>query len=163
MAEQRWLDEGEQQTWRAFRETIIRLDQALDRQLLADSGIPHAYYMILSVLSEAPERTLRMGDLAALSSSSQSRLSHAVNRLEESGWVRRERSPGNKREVLATLTDAGMELVRSAAPGHVDAVRNHLFDRLTPAQVRQLERICRAALDSLPRGDCPTRPGDGPT
>jgi DNA-binding MarR family transcriptional regulator len=98
------------------------------------------------MLSEAPERSLRMTELASLTNSSQSRLSHAVARLEETGWVRRTRCATDKRGQTATLTDAGYEVVVAAAPGHVAAVRETLFDRLTPEQVRQLADICTAVL-----------------
>jgi DNA-binding MarR family transcriptional regulator len=101
------------------------------------------------MLSEAPGRSLRMSDLAVRANSSPSRLSHAVARLEERGWVRREPAPKDGRGTVAVLTDAGVEMLVSTAPGHVAAVREHLFDRLTPEQVRDLGDICAAILDAL--------------
>ena len=103
--------------------------------------MPHAYYQVLAMLSEAPERTLRMSQLAELTTSSASRLSHAVARLEEKGWVRRERHPTDRRGALAVLTDDGWAALQAAAPGHVAAVRGVLFDRLGPGQVTQLRAI----------------------
>ncbi len=149
MAEARWLDSDEQHTWQAWLSAVRLLDEALDRQLQRDAGMPHAYYGILATLSAAPDRTMRMSDLASGSNASQSRLSHAVNRLEEAGWVRRERCASDKRVVYAVLTDAGTQVLRAAAPGHVAAVREHLFDQLTPEQVRQLGEICQAMLRKL--------------
>ena len=128
---------------------------SLDAQLQRDAGFPHAYYAILAQLSHAPERTLRMSDLASVVNSSPSRLSHAIGKLEERGWVVRRPGPKDKRSTLATLTDAGFEVLRSQAPGHVAAVRSGLFDPLTKEQVRQLEQICTAVVDGLdPSGTC---------
>jgi DNA-binding MarR family transcriptional regulator len=137
----RWLDAQEQHAWRSFLRAAAAIDEALDRQLQRDAGMPHAYYQVLAMLSEAPDQTLRMSQLAELTISSASRLSHAVSRLEERGWVRREKHPTDRRGALAVLTDAGWEALRAAAPGHVEAVRRVLFDRLEPGQVAQLAAI----------------------
>ena len=137
----RWLDDDEQRAWRSFLRAASAIDEELDRQLQRDAGMPHAYYQVLAMLSEAPERTLRMSQLAELTTSSASRLSHAVSRLEEKGWVRRERHPTDRRGALAVLTDEGWAAVQAAAPGHVTAVRRLLFDRLGPGQVNQLRAI----------------------
>jgi DNA-binding MarR family transcriptional regulator len=144
-----WLDEAEQATWRAFLATSELLYAALDRQLQRDAGMTHGTYVVLAMLSEAPDRSLRMTDLARLANSTPSRLSHAVARMEERGWVRRDRSSQDGRGTVATLTDAGWDVVVDTAPGHVAAVRAHLFDRLTPEQVKQLGDICAAVLDGL--------------
>jgi DNA-binding MarR family transcriptional regulator len=137
----RWLDDEEQHAWRSFLRAAAAIDEALDRQLQRDAGMPHAYYQVLAMLSEAPDRTLRMSQLAAQTTSSASRLSHAVARLEEKGWVRRDKHPTDRRGSLAVLTDDGWEALRAAAPGHVAAVRQALFDRLGPGQVAQLRAI----------------------
>lgn len=137
----RWLAEDEQQAWRELAGVLVWLPAALDAQLQADAGLSHFEYQVLSVLSTSPERTARMGDLAALANGSPSRLSHVVGRAEKQGWVTRSTDPGNKRIVLATLTDAGWEKVAATAPGHVDAVRRFVFEPLNPAQVRQLHKL----------------------
>ncbi|MEW2374947.1 MarR family transcriptional regulator [Micromonospora sp. NPDC047812] len=137
----RWLDPDEQRTWRAYLTASRALMEALDRELQRDAGMPHAYYEILVRLSEAPRRRLRMSDLAEASGSSRSRLSHAVARLEAAGWVRREECPTDRRGQIAVLTDEGFATLAAAAPGHVEGVRRHLFDALTPTQVDQLRRI----------------------
>lgn len=170
MSGTRWLSAEEQSTWRAFLAASQLLADALDRQLQRDAGMPHAYYQVLAMLSESPARTLRMTDLARTMKHSQSRLSHAVARLEEAGWVRREKCPTDRRGSLAVLTDAGFAALAAAAPGHVDAVRENLFDQLSAEQVRQLREICEAALGKLtgrpgPPGDRSAdrdRPGDRP-
>jgi DNA-binding MarR family transcriptional regulator len=104
------------------------------------------YYIILAMLSEAPERTLRMSELAAIAGTSQSQLSHAASRLEESGWIGRRRCEDDKRGYLATLTDEGFDVLTKAAPSHVTSVRSVLFDALTPKQVDELRAISDAVL-----------------
>lgn len=133
--------------WRSFIDATRLVFDELDRELQACSGMPHTYYVVLVALSEAPGRVLRMRDLACATGSSRSRLSHAVARLEEAGWVERRPAPDDRRGALAALTEAGMATLVEAAPGHVEGVRRHLFDRLTPEQVAQLRDISRAILD----------------
>ena len=145
----RWLTDDEQRAWRAYLEATNLLFEALDRQAQTDAGMPHAYYEILVRLSEAPERALRMSDLATHTRSSRSRLSHAVARLEERGWVERRDCPTDRRGQVAVLTDAGFSALADAAHGHVEAVRTHLIDRLTSEQVGQLEAIGQAVLKGL--------------
>lgn len=140
----RWLDEEQQRSWRAFLGAVEHLQSALDAQLQADAGMPHAYYELLVHLSEAPERRLRMSVLAQAVGSSRSRLSHAVGQLEARGWVRREPCPGDRRGALAVLTDSGYAALETAAPGHVQAVRALLVDRLSAEQLRQLRAISEA-------------------
>jgi DNA-binding MarR family transcriptional regulator len=150
--ETRWLSEDEQCTWRAFLTAMRLLTDQLDRELQHDANIPHTYYEILVALSEAPGRRLRMNQLAEVCQSSRSRLSHAVNRLEEAGWVRREACPTDKRGALAVMTDEGFAAIEAAAPGHVEGVRRHVFDVLSPEQIRQLGEISAAIRDGLLRG-----------
>jgi DNA-binding MarR family transcriptional regulator len=155
----RWLDDGEQAAWRAFLAATQLLMERLDRELQAAAGIPHAYYEILVRLSETPGRAMRMSDLADRCQSSRSRLSHAITRLEQQGWVRREAVPSDRRGAVAVLTDAGFAALEAAAPIHVEGVRRHLFDQLTPAQVAALEEISRAVADHL--GGAAPRTGGG--
>ncbi len=149
MEEPRWLDTGEQRAWRAFVAATHLLFDQLDRELLRDAGMPHAYYVILARLSEAPGRAMRMSDLAERSQSSRSRLSHAVSRLEERGWVRRQVCPDDGRGQLAVLTDDGFAALEAAAPVHVEGVRIHLFDQLSPEQVVALRDIGETLLRHL--------------
>jgi DNA-binding MarR family transcriptional regulator len=151
MSGTRWLDADEQRAWRAYLAATRLLTAQLDRELQRDSGIPHAYYEILVRLSEAPARTLRMSELADASDSSRSRLSHAVARLEEAGWVARESCPTDRRGAFARLTDVGFAALEAAAPAHVESVRTHLLDPLTPEQVQQLREISEAILAGLRR------------
>jgi len=145
----RWLNVGEQAVWRVFLESHQMFFDQIGRELQQESGMPHTYYEVLVRLSEAPGRRLRMSELADRSQSSRSRLSHAVSRLEESGWVRREACPSDARGAEAVLTDEGFAALEAAAPGHVESVRRHLFDPLSPEQVRQLGEISRVLSDHL--------------
>jgi DNA-binding MarR family transcriptional regulator len=145
----RWLDDDEQATWRAFLAATHLLMDRLDRELQAGVGMPHAYYEILVRLSEAPGRSMRMSDLAERCHSSRSRLSHAVSRLEEEGWVRREAVASDRRGAVAILTAAGFAALEAAAPIHVEGVRQHLFDQLDPGQLEALGEISRRLSDHL--------------
>jgi DNA-binding MarR family transcriptional regulator len=140
----RWLTAEEQQTWRAFLIATQSLFAAIDGQLQRATGIPHGYYEILVRLSEAPGMALRMNQLAEASTSSKSRLSHAVARLEERGWVERLDCPTDRRGQVARLTSAGFAALEASAPGHVEQVRRSLFDQLKPEQVAQLRSISEA-------------------
>ena len=148
MTEPRWLSDEQQQAWRRFVQVLIKMPAALEAQLQRDAGLTHMGYMVLATLSERDDRRLAMSRLAKLASASLSRLSHVVARLEAQGWVRRERDAEDGRVQIAVLTDAGYAKVVDSAPGHAEAVQQLLFDRLTPAQVRQLARLADALLES---------------
>ncbi|MFI8435234.1 MarR family winged helix-turn-helix transcriptional regulator [Streptomyces sp. NPDC079020] len=145
----RWLTDDEQSVWRAYLHATTLLEDHLDRQLQRDAGMPHIYYGLLVQLSQAPRRQMRMTELARNAKITRSRLSHAVARLEKSGWVRREDCPSDKRGQNAVLTDEGHEMLRRSAPGHVAAVRQAMFERLTPEQVRSLGEIMRVLATGL--------------
>ncbi len=151
----RWLSADEQQAWRAFLTASHTLFAAVDGQLQRESGIPHGYYEILVRLSEAPDRALRMSQLAEASTSSKSRLSHAVARLEERGWVERLDCETDRRGQVARLTEVGYAALESAAPAHVERVRQVLFDRLSPEQVDQLIAISAAISSACDGRDAP--------
>ncbi|MGH3301907.1 MAG: MarR family winged helix-turn-helix transcriptional regulator [Streptosporangiaceae bacterium] len=153
-SEVRWLTAEEQRTWRAFLAGVHALLATVEGQLQRDSGVPHGYYEILVRLSEAPDRLLRMSQLAEASTSSKSRLSHAVTRLEERGWVERLECETDRRGQFARLTDAGFAALAAAAPSHVEQVRRSLFDRISPEQARQLNEIMTAiAAAGVPDAD----------
>ncbi len=156
-AEPRWLNDDEQRAWRAFIDAIRLFTGEIERELQHDSGLNHAYYQILVTLSETPGRTIRMSDLAELTLTSRSRLSHAVARLEEAGWVERRSCPSDKRGSFASLTDTGMAVLEEAARGHVEAVRRNLFDVLSPCQVQQLGEISAVLRDALRAGSLSCR------
>ena len=144
-----WLSTQEMQAWWPLSGLISKLPAALDRQLQTEAGISHFEYMVLSQLSAAPHRTLRMGDLAELANGSVSRLSHAVTRLERRSWVRREPSPENGRYMNAILTDDGYAKVAATAPGHVRAVRALVIDALSPVHLGQIREISERILRQI--------------
>ncbi|MGW0467018.1 MarR family winged helix-turn-helix transcriptional regulator [Streptomyces sp. NPDC003027] len=149
----RWLSDEEQGVWRAYLHATTLLEDHLDRQLQRDAGMPHIYYGLLVQLSHAPRRRLRMTELAKGAKITRSRLSHAVARLEKNGWVAREDCPSDKRGQFAHLTDEGFAVLERTAPGHVAAVRQAMFDRLTPRQVEQLGEIMRLMAEGLEPSD----------
>jgi len=142
------LSDEQQDTWRRFVEVLVKFPAALEAQLQRDASLTHMGYQVLSTLSERTDRSLPMSRLARQASASLSRLSHVVARLEAQGWVRRERDPGDGRVQIAVLTDAGYAKVVDSAPGHAEAVQQLVFDRLTPAQARQMAKLCESLLET---------------
>lgn len=149
MDEPRWLDDDEQHAWRRLAALVLKLPSELEAQLQRDAGMSHFEYWVIALLSEAPDRTLRLSHLAAQANASLSRVSHVVARLERRGWLVRHRSPDDARATLAVLTDAGWQQVAAAAPGHVEAVRRFVFDAITPKDVHELARICDAIVQKI--------------
>ncbi len=158
-AEVRWLDEGEQVSWRAFLRASRELDVAFDRDLQTE-GISLSEYELLSMLSESPMGQLRMSALAALIIQSRSRVTHTAARLERRGWVVRTPAPDDGRGVLLRLTDEGQQAIGRLAVVHVESVRRHLVDVLTPAQfaavgeAMQAVRDAYAADPTMPEAEC---------
>jgi DNA-binding MarR family transcriptional regulator len=145
----RWLDHVELDAWIPFSAMLMALLSALDAQLERDAGLSLFAYTAMAGLSEAPERTLPMSELAVLANGSLSRLSHAVSSLERRGWVRRSPCPDNARITHATLTDAGYQKVLATAPGHVETVRRLVLDSITPDQLHTLGALSQQVLGSL--------------
>lgn len=144
-----WLDRRELAAWARLASVLELLPGVLDRQLRRDADLTMFEYIVLSALSEAPERTLRMTELAAQANATLPRLSHVVRRLEDQGLVDRFPCPDDKRAVNARLTDDGWTFVQATAPGHVVAVRSHVLDALTTDQVDQLTGIAEVILQRL--------------
>jgi DNA-binding MarR family transcriptional regulator len=147
--EPRWLSPEEQRTWIAWVFSTRLLWEELERDLQREAAMPFGYYDILVMLSDSPGRRMRMSVLADSTQSSRSRLSHAVTRLEDLGWVRRETCPGDRRGQNAVLTDEGYAALEAAAPFHVESVRQHLFDVLSPEQLTELRDISDTLLAHL--------------
>ena len=136
--EVRWLTPEQQVSWRSYLLGVARLTEALSRELDEDSGLSLSEYEILVRLSEAPERTARMSELASSLVHSRSRLTHTVSRLERRGLVERRSCADDRRGVNVAMTEAGHALLVAAAPGHVRTVREQLVDVLTPEQLTAL-------------------------
>ena len=144
----RWLSEAEQQAWRAYLRATRELDVAMDRDL-EPHGLSLPEYELISMLSEAPDSRMRMSTLADLIVQSRSRVTHTAARLERRGWVRREPAPDDGRGVLLVLTPLGRQVLDVTAREHVESVRRHLFDVLTPAQVASLGEVMQAVRDAI--------------
>ena len=147
--EPRWLTDEEQRTWRTYVHAVTLLEDHLDRQLQRDAGMPHVYYGLLVGLGESTDGRLRMTELAMNAKITRSRLSHAIARLEKNGWVRREDCRSDKRGQFAVLTEQGREVLRRTAPGHVGAVRQALFDRITDEQLKTLHDVMEIVAEGL--------------
>ncbi|MFB9377657.1 MarR family winged helix-turn-helix transcriptional regulator [Kineococcus gynurae] len=149
MDEPRWLDDDQQRAWLKLVALTTLLPAALDQQLQRDADLTHAGYMVLAMLSQDPQHRLRMSDVASRTNSSAPRMSHVVRKLEERGWVRRERDPQDGRGLFAVLTEPGMEKLVRTAPGHVEQVRQLIFDVLQPEEVATLEVLGARLLTRL--------------
>jgi len=145
----RWLNPDERRVWLRLSALMELLPAALDAQLQRDEDLTKTAYLTLAMLSEEPSRSLRMSELGARSNASPSRISHVVSRLEKGGWVRREKSPNDGRGQVAILTDAGWDKVVASAPGHVERVRELVFDPLVTDDLAQLNAIMVKMLDVL--------------
>src|SRR3954471_20678617 len=144
-----WLDDEQQAAWVRLIAMVELLPGVLDTQLRREADLTHFEYFLLAMLSEAPERTLRMTALARRTNATLPRLSHVVRRLEERGLVERFPCPEDGRATNARLTESGWAKVVQTAPGHVATVREQVIDALTPAQVKQLTAIAGAVLERL--------------
>lgn len=147
--ETRWLDEEQQRIWRAFLGGMTVLTDRLDRDLRTEHGLSMSEYEILVRLSEAPDRSIRMADLAAALSHSRSRITHTISRLERDGIVQRVQCDTDGRGVTAVLTDKGFDLLATAAHTHVRGVRDYLIDRASPEDLAALGRVMSAVQEAI--------------
>jgi DNA-binding MarR family transcriptional regulator len=138
--EPRWLNPAEKEAWTGLVSLVLLLPGRLEAPLQQEAGLTLFEYLALSHVSEAPERRLRMSELAYLANGSLSRLSNVVKRFEQRGWVARSPDPEDGRYTLVALTDAGFAVVEAAAPVHLRTVRQAL-DPLTAADQQALARI----------------------
>ena len=147
MAQVTWLSDDEMRAWQAFLAAGALVDRRLDHQLKESTGLSHLQYEILVRLSANCDHEMRMTELADALLNSKSGLTYQVSQLEKAGLVRRRSCTSDVRAVYAVLTDAGEELLKKAAPGHVALVREVLVDVLTPGQLTALAEglgeVCR--------------------
>ncbi|WP_032402789.1 MarR family winged helix-turn-helix transcriptional regulator [Rhodococcoides fascians] len=140
----RWLDTDEQRAWRAYLDATRLLLRDLDNQLTRDSGISFTDFELLVVLSEAPDRRRRMSELADAVTTTRSGVTRAISRLVDNGWVIRVKCDDDKRGMSAELTEAGMNTLTAASPGHVETVRENMFDLVDPDDLAALTRTFTA-------------------
>jgi len=138
--EPKWLNPREMKAWRSYIIASRRLLEALDSDL-DGHDLSMADYEVLAQLSDAPERRMRMTELAEIAMLSKSRLSHRMKVMEKAGWVRREVCAEDKRGSFAVMTDKGWRAIVKAAPDHVDSVRNRFVDNLTAKDQEELTKI----------------------
>ncbi|MFC8182084.1 MULTISPECIES: MarR family winged helix-turn-helix transcriptional regulator [Nocardiaceae] len=157
-----WLNEMERAAWLRLLAVVELLPGVLEQQLRRDAGLSHFEYFVLTRLSEADDRTLRMNVLARRTNSTLARLSHVVRRLETHDLIQRRPCPTDGRATNATLTEKGWHAVESAAPDHLAAVRRNVVDALTAEQLLQLRDICDVLLPHLDRSGSLTDLYDDP-
>jgi len=145
----RWLDDEQQDSWRAFAAAMVKLRWALECELQQDAGLSFVEYHALAMLSEQPGHTMRMSELAEVTHASLSRLSHLIKRLELRGLVRREADPTDGRFTNAILTRSGLRLLTASAPAHVAKVRELVIDALTRAELRQLRTASERMIERI--------------
>lgn len=149
MSTPRWLDETEQAAWRSWLKVMRLLPAHLEDRLHERHGLSMTDYQVMVEVSESAEHRLRMTELAQRTQLSKSRLSHQIGRMEQAGLIVRTQCPDDRRGQWAELTEAGWALLREAAPGHVDDVRELFFDLLTAEQARVLGEAHRKIADRL--------------
>ena len=150
-----WLTAEEKEAWTGLVSLVLLLPGRLESPLQHAAGLTLFEYLTLSHISEAPDRRLRMSELAYLANGSLSRLSNVVKRFEQRGWVERSPDPQDGRYTIAALTDVGYDLVVAAAPVHLRTVRDFVLDPLTATDRQALARIAaklRVRPSDLPQG-----------
>ena len=147
--EPRWLDDDQQRSWRALVVGSTLLMDRLDDDLRREFNISLTEYEILVRLSERPGRAMRMAQLADAMAHSRSRVTHTIDRMERAGYVIRGTTPEDGRGVVATMTDKGHDLLREAAPCHVESVRCYLVDLVDDDDFAAVGRVIDAVADHL--------------
>ncbi|MEV8405774.1 MarR family transcriptional regulator [Streptomyces niveus] len=149
----RWLTEAEQRAWQAYRRMFLLLNAQLARDLAQDSGLSDADYDVLSALGASPDRRRRVSELADRMLWSRSRLSHHLARMQQRGLVVREECETDGRGAVVVLTDEGTRTIEQAAPPHVESVRRHFIDLLSPEQIEAFATIGETVVGRLTEGD----------
>ncbi|MFE5664203.1 MarR family winged helix-turn-helix transcriptional regulator [Streptomyces niveus] len=149
----RWLTEAEQRAWQAYRRMFLLLNAQLARDLAQDSGLSDADYDVLSALGASPDRRRRVSELADRMLWSRSRLSHHLARMQQRGLVMREECETDGRGAVVVLTDEGTRTIEQAAPPHVESVRRHFIDLLSPEQIEAFATIGETVVGRLTEGD----------
>lgn len=147
------FDDHDRGVWEAFSHAGERVREALERRVRNQAGMPPSYVELLIQLRHATGHRLRMSELASATRSRPSRITHAVNRLEQAGWVTRGSHPTDGRGSTAALTDQGIQAMDAARPEYTRTVRQHVLGPLTPAERHQLRRLCEKILASFPDTD----------
>jgi DNA-binding MarR family transcriptional regulator len=153
--ETRWLTASEDRAWRGYRRMFLLLNRQIAEELARDTGLSEADYDVLSNLSESPRPGVRLTELATHMRWSNSRLSHHVTRMQQRGLVVRRESPSDARAAVIGLTDQGRRTIQRAAPHHVESVRRHFIERLSPEQIEMFADLSWAIVDHLTNVETP--------
>jgi DNA-binding MarR family transcriptional regulator len=149
MGEPRWLDDRQQRAWRGYLAMQARLQAQLNRRLQAESGLSLADFDVLVALTDRPDAPIRVLELAESLQWEKSRLSHHLSRMQGRGLIRRQECLDDARGAFIVLTAEGRRAIERAAPPHVDAVRELVFDGLDADEVDALARISESVLDRI--------------
>lgn len=161
MTTTRWLDKPEDRAWRGYRRMRALLDLQVNRDLAHDAGLSEPDYDVLSNVSESPDRSMRMNELAARMLWTRTRVSHHVRRMEQRGLVTRAACEGDARGAMVVLTEAGRQAIVAAAPDHVRSVRENLIDLLSPEQLETLANVAETVIEHLSGASPATSPQTG--
>jgi DNA-binding MarR family transcriptional regulator len=153
--ETRWLTDAEDRAWRGYRRMFLLLNRQVAEDLRRDSGLSEADYDVLSNLSETPQAGIRLTELAAHMRWSDSRLSHHLTRMQQRGLIIRRDCPSDARGAVIVLTEQGIQTIQKHAPHHVESVRRHFIDRLTPEQIDMFADLAWTVVDHLTKIETP--------
>jgi DNA-binding MarR family transcriptional regulator len=148
----RWLNAKELEAWRRLLLMHLQLTATLSRELAEASGLSYPDYLVLAALTDRPDGRMRAFELGRELGWEKSRLSHHVARMVERGLVRRERCETDQRGAFVVVTRRGRKAIESAAPGHVEGVRRHFIDLLSPTELETLSTVAGRVLDKLSVG-----------
>jgi DNA-binding MarR family transcriptional regulator len=148
-----WLTPAEERAWRGYRRMRALLDLQINRELAHDADLSEPDYDVLSNVSEAPDRSLRMNELADRMLWTRTRVSHHVRRMEQRGLIARTACEGDARGAMVVLTESGSQAIVAAAPDHVRSVRENLIDLLSPEQIETLGDIATTVIEHLSSDD----------
>ncbi len=133
--------------WRSFLRAHAGVIRELERELLTEAGLPLPWYDVLLQLAEAPDRRLRMADLADRVLLSRSGLTRLVDRLQAEGLVRREPSPEDARGTFTVLTHEGIDRLRKAVPVHLAGIQRHWLRYFDDEELRRLGELLARPLE----------------
>jgi len=145
----RWLSDDEREAWRRLQLMNFQLTARLNRELATASGLSYPDYLVLVTLTERPDGQMRAFELGQELGWEKSRLSHHVGRMARRDLVQRESCPTDQRGSYVVVTDRGRHAIESAAPGHVEGVRRHFVDLVTPAELATISAVAGTVLDRL--------------
>ncbi len=135
------ISDEQMATFVVFMRTHAIVTTALDREMIAEVGMPITWFEVLVYLSASPGRRMRMRDLAQMIVLTRSGLTRLIDRLEKAEFTKREPCPGDRRGTFIAITPEGISALRRCRPGHLSKIGEHLFRHLDDDDVRALYAI----------------------